>query len=96
MYSTEEYSARNFMIFNVSEIDEIDFTQVLETSKETLRRSVDGTKTFVKWETEIIPSSVENLSSKEGPFSYGEILEILSTSEWVFPLKNEMPDAISN
>ena len=90
------YENRQYVIFNVSELDKIDFDEVLETSAETVRKSVDGTKTFVKWETEIIPSSVENLSSKEGPFSYGEILEILSTSEWVFPLKNEMPDAISN
>lgn len=44
-------SNRNYVIFNVNEIEKIDFSQVLETSAETLRRSVDGFKTFVKWDT---------------------------------------------
>jgi hypothetical protein len=45
------YSNRNYVVFNMSEIDKIDFTQVLETSSETLRKSVDGTKSFVKWDS---------------------------------------------
>ena len=36
-----------YMIFNVSELEQIDFTQVLETSIDTIRKSVDETKTFV-------------------------------------------------
>lgn len=73
------------MIFNVSELDQIDFTQVLETSIDTVRKSVDGTKTFVKWDGETIPSSVEALTTKEGPYTYDEILAILSTPEWTDP-----------
>lgn len=44
-------SNRNYVIFNVNEIEKIDFSQVLETSAATLRRSVDGSKTFVKWDS---------------------------------------------
>jgi hypothetical protein len=77
------YNNREFMIFNVSELNEIDFTQVLETSIDTVRKSVDQTKTFVKWEGEIIPSSVDGLITKEGPYTYEEILTILSTTEWL-------------
>lgn len=76
------YETRQFMIFNVSELDTVDFTQVLETSQDTVRRSVDGTKTFVKWEGESIPSSVNNLITKEGPYTYTEIKTILSGVEW--------------
>jgi len=72
---------RKFMIFSVTELDQINFTQVLETSMETVRKSVDGTKTFVKWEGEI-PECVDNLITKEGPYTYEEILEILATEEW--------------
>lgn len=43
------YSRREYVIFPVSEISKIDFNLVLENSAETLRRSVDGTKTFIKW-----------------------------------------------
>ena len=63
------YTSREFMIFNVFELDQIDFTQVLETSADTVRKSVDQTKTFVKWDGETIPSSVEGLTTKEGPYA---------------------------
>jgi hypothetical protein len=79
------YNDRKFMIFNVSELGNIDFNQVQETSAETVRVSVDGTKTFVKWDGEDIPSSVNSLTTKEGPYTYSEILEILATLEWTDP-----------
>ena len=77
----QEYNDRKFMIFNVLELTQIDFTQVLETSIDTVRKSVDQTKTFVKWDG-VIPDSVNNLTTKEGPYTYDEILIILSTTEW--------------
>ncbi len=83
------YESRQFMIFNVSELNNIDFSQVLETSSETVRKSVDNTKTFVKWDGETIPSSVEVLTTKEGPYTYTEILDILSGPEWT-PVMNGM------
>lgn len=76
------FDHRNFMIFNVSELGSVNFNEVLETSQDTVRKSVDETKTFVKWEGETIPSSVDSLTTKEGPYTYNEILTILSTSEW--------------
>jgi hypothetical protein len=78
---TQYYENRQFMIFNVSELNNIDFNEVLETSKDTVRKSIDGTKTFVKWEGNI-PSSVQSLTTKEGPYTYEEILTILESSEW--------------
>jgi hypothetical protein len=75
------YENREYMIFNVSELPAIDFSQVLETSAETVRKSVDGTKTFVKWEGNE-PSCVSILQTKEGPYTYSQILEILATPEW--------------
>jgi hypothetical protein len=73
------------MIFNVSELPQIDFTQVLETSIDTVRKSVDQTKTFVKWDGVEIPSSVDLLTTKEGPYTYEEMLTILATPEWTDP-----------
>ena len=82
---SHSYEHRNFMIFNVSEVDSIDFDTVLETSPETLRRSLDGTKSFVKWDGETVPPSVDALTTKEGPYNYDEILEILAGPEWTDP-----------
>lgn len=80
------YETRNFVIFATSEIDKVDFSQVLETLADTLRRSVDGTKTFVKWDGEQ-PEFVSTLSTLEGPYTYSEILDILSTPEWTAPME---------
>jgi hypothetical protein len=85
------YENREFMIFNVSELLQIDFTQVLETSIDTVRKSVDETKTFVKWDGTTIPSSVDSLTTKEGPYTYSEILDILATPEWTDPSGSMMP-----
>lgn len=84
------YSNREFMIFSVSELDLVDFSEVLETSKDTVRKSVDETKTFVKWNGDVIPTSVDTLTTKEGPYTYDEILTILAGPEWTtpFPLEN--------
>jgi hypothetical protein len=41
---------RQYMIFNISEVDSINFDEVLQTSAETLRKSNDNTKALVKWE----------------------------------------------
>ena len=81
----QDYDSRKFMIFNVSELDQIDFTQVLETSADTVRKSVDETKTFVKWDN-TIPDCVANLTTKEGPYTYDEIIVILATPEWTKPI----------
>ena len=82
------YEQRNFAIFSLTEIDKIDFTQVLETSADTLRKSVDETKSFVKWDGEQ-PEFVSELTTLEGPYTYTEILEILSTPEWSAPMEEE-------
>jgi hypothetical protein len=84
MQELQEYDNRRFMIFNVSELNQIDFNTVLETSSDTVRKSVDETKTFVKWDG-TIPTCVSNLTTKEGAYTYEEILTILSTPEWTDP-----------
>ena len=102
------YSNRNFLIFPVTELPKVDFSQVCETSAETLRISTDGTKSFIKWdqapydptpyeivnaetgETETItpqppqpPAFIADIEDAEGPYTYEEILVILSGEEWV-------------
>jgi hypothetical protein len=46
-----------------------------------VRKSVNLEKTFVKWDGQI-PQCVLNLTTKEGPYTYDEIIQILSSEEW--------------
>ena len=74
-----------YIIFNSSELDKINFDEVLETSVDTIRRSVDGSKTFVKYTLDEMPTSVASLTSKEGPLDINEISVILGNSDWTLP-----------
>ena len=81
------YENRQFAIFSTTELDQINFAEVLETSAETVRLSVDGSLTFVKWDGETPPPSVQALTTIQGYYSYEEMLNILSTSEWTAPME---------
>jgi len=59
----------------------VDFSEVMETSFDTLRFSVDGTQTFVKYKGDI-PPSVSSCPSKSEEYHHAEILEILSGEDW--------------
>lgn len=78
------FENRHYVIFDITELDQIDFDQVLETSAETVRRSVNGTETFVKYEGDM-PLTVAALSTKSEPYTHDEILAILNTEEWTTP-----------
>ena len=68
---------RTYVIIDASEVVNVDFDQVAETSAETLRFSLDGTKTFVKYE-----GDQPSFLSGKTEHSYEEILSILSGPEW--------------
>lgn len=76
------YENRQYLIFPVTELANINFDEVLETSADTVRRSVDGTKTFIKWNENMPPSVASITTGTEGPYTHEEILEILNTDEW--------------
>lgn len=80
----QEYNNRRFVIFEVTELPLINFNQVYETDADTVRKSVDGTKTFVKYDLPE-PSSVTALTTKSQEYTYDEILQILNTPEWTEP-----------
>ena len=73
------FENRRWLNIPVSEQDKIDWNQVLST--QLVRKNVDGTKSFIKWEGDT-PSFVSNLTGTSGPYNHSEILEILNGSEW--------------
>ena len=75
------YENRKYVIFNTSETGSIDFSQVMETSVNTLRLNLSGSQTFVKYEGSQ-PSSVAVLSSKSNEYTHTQILNVLTGSEW--------------
>lgn len=80
-----EFDDRRYVIIPASEITQVNFSEVLETSAETCRYSVDGTKTFVKYDGEM-PPSVQAITSKSEEHTHAQMLELLSTPEWQEPI----------
>ena len=75
------FENRKYVIVPTAEINNVNFSEVLETSAETCRYSVDGTETFVKYDGPM-PASIVALISKSQEYSHDEILAILATVEW--------------
>ena len=78
---SHQFEHREYLIIPVSELTKVNFNEVLETSAETVRKSIDQTKTFVKWDGET-PAFVSTISGAEGPYTYEEILDILTGVDW--------------
>ena len=71
---------KKYVILDTAEISSVDFNQVLETSIDSLRYSLDGTKTFVKFEGDT-PSFLDGKTQ----YTHSEILAELATPEWTDP-----------
>ena len=80
------FDNRKYVIIPASEINNIDFAEVLETSADTCRYSVDGTETFVKYEGDQ-PASVAAITGKSQEYDHTGILNILATAEWTTPIE---------
>ena len=75
-----------YAIVNVAtDLSNIDFSQVGETSSSTIRKSLDETLFVIKWNTEptfiadstVVPSKI---------LTYSEALDEMATSEWSEPI----------
>ena len=70
--------SRKYVIINADEVDSVNFSQVDETSADTVRYSTDGSKTFVKFDSDTTPSFLDGKTQ----YTHSEILAILATDEW--------------
>ena len=77
-------NTRKYIIFDVTELSTIDFNQVLETSSDSVIYNVAETQTIVKYIGEM-PSSVQALTTKVGPYTHTEIKNILTEPAWKDP-----------
>ncbi len=52
------FENRRWVIIPTTEVENVDFSQVMESSAGSLRHSVDGSKTFIKYDINIIPQDI--------------------------------------
>ena len=69
--------AEKYVIINTSEVSSIDFSQVIETSADTLRYSLDDSQTFVKFD-----GNTPNFLNGKTSYTHSEMITVLDGTDW--------------
>ena len=72
-----DYSNRKWIIINVSDITEEMISSAIQSSMDTLRKTLDGNKAILKWDGDT-PSCFDGLTT----YTHSEILTELAKSDW--------------
>lgn len=83
-------NTNTYVVVNISELNNVDYSQVLQTSASTVRKNVEQTKFILKYDGDA-PSTIQDLDNNNKLFTYDnkkyfthpEILTIVSDVEWV-------------
>lgn len=78
------FDNRHYVVFDLTEVDTIDFSEIMETSADTLRKNLADTQSFVKYEGDM-PSSVTALTTRSQEYTHEEILALLAGTDWTDP-----------
>ena len=78
------FEDRHYVVFDLTEVDTIDFSEVMETSADTLRKNLANTQSFVKYEG-AMPASVTALTTRSQEYTHEEVLAILAGTDWTDP-----------
>ena len=77
---------RTYTILNISDLANVDFSQVGETSLNTVRKSLNETQFVIKYNTTPTFISDGTVTPVE-VLSYTEVLELMSTDQWSEPME---------
>ena len=83
------HNTKTYAVINLTDLELIDFSQINETSKDTIRKSLDNTEFVIKWEEGHIPTFITDASViPVGTYDHHAILELMATPEWSEPMPN--------
>ena len=74
------YENRKWIIINVSDITDEMISSAIQSSIDTLRKTLDNSKAILKWDGDT-PSCFDWLTT----YTHSEILTELAKSEWITP-----------
>jgi hypothetical protein len=77
---------RTYAVINITELELIDFSQIEETSRDTIRKSIDETQFVIKWTQE--PTFIaDGTVIPVGIYTHSECLELMDTPAWSQPIE---------
>jgi hypothetical protein len=74
-----EYKMHTFLIYNLSEQNLIDENECVPSPLK-IRNTKTDNRSFICYTNP--PSFLDTLTTKEGPYEYGEMMSILEQAEW--------------
>ena len=80
--------AETYATINIADLPLIDFSQIGETSENTIRKSLDGLQFVIKWNTEprfITDGTVAIIQV----MTHAQALVLMATAEWSEPIPVE-------
>jgi len=77
-----------YAIISIDDLPKVDFSQVGETSQDTIRRSLDLTKFVLKWSVEPTFIKDESIVPIEC-LNHEETLLLMATDEWSEPIEED-------
>ena len=72
-----DYSNRKWIIVNVSDITDEMIASAIQSSMDTLRKTLDGTQAILKWDGDT-PTCFDGMTT----YNHSEILTELAKSTW--------------
>jgi len=77
------HNTKTYAVIELVDLDLIDFSQINETSKDTIRKSLDETQFVIKWQEGYIPTFItDSTVVPVGTYDHHAILELMATPEW--------------
>ena len=80
--------AETYAIINIADLPNIDFSQVGETSENTIRKSIDESQFVIKYNS--VPSFItDGTITPVETLSHSEALTLMATEFWTEPIEIE-------
>ena len=75
--------SKKYVIIDAADVSSVDFTQVMETSTDTVRKSIDESQFILKWYTKNVPTFIaDNSVNLAWSGSHSDCLTKLTSSFW--------------
>ncbi len=77
------HNTKTYAVIDSTDLLSIDFSQILENSSSTIRKSLDDTQFVIKWQDGYTPTFITDSSVVPvGTYDHHAILDLMATAEW--------------
>tara|TARA_R100001463_G_scaffold117872_1_gene173522 strand:- start:113 stop:385 length:273 start_codon:yes stop_codon:yes gene_type:complete len=80
---------KTYAIISISDLELIDFSEIQETSKNTIRLSLDNSEFVIKWQKQEPTFISDGKVTPLQVLSHAEALQLMATSDWSEPLEEK-------